>query len=97
MGWKDWSYWLRGGVIGLIIGIILLIIGYILPLLICPDFFRVGPVYPTNQPICFSLISNPLRTHAPFPTILLPWIIFILILALLGSLIGFIVGKIKQK
>ena len=27
MGWKNWPYWLRGGLIGIIVGIILLSIG----------------------------------------------------------------------
>jgi len=85
--------WLKGGLWGILLGIIILIISYVLPLLICPDFFRAGPAYPTDQPFCSFLINNPVRSHSPFPKILLIWIPCIIIPALIGSFIGLINKK----
>ena len=43
---------------GLIVGIILWVLLYLSLSFVCPDFFYVGPLYPTDQPICHFLIVN---------------------------------------
>jgi hypothetical protein len=72
--------WIKWTLLGFVI-IILLILGFALPSLICPDFFRMGPAYPTDQPFCSWLIRNPLHTW-------IPWLI-------VTAIIGLIIGKIK--
>ena len=89
--------WLKGALIGVGIGIVLLIISYILPLFICPDFFRTGPSYPTDQLVCSLLINNPLRVHYPFPKIFLVWIPWTLATMIIGAVIGLIYDKSKKR
>ena len=65
--------WLKGGIWGAIIGILLALLGSrILSWFICPDFFRIGPNYPTDQLFCSFLISN----HYSLSITLLIWIFF---------------------
>lgn len=51
MGWKDW---IKGLVIGVVIDVIL----FLIQNNVCSDFYRIGPAYPTNQPICYFLTVN---------------------------------------
>lgn len=39
IGWKDWPFWLKGGLIGLIVYIIIGIISYLLSLIPCGEVF----------------------------------------------------------
>ena len=93
MGWKNLSYWLKGGIIGIIVLIILFIIGLILDLIIRPSFF----------PYTFMMIFLPL---IPFMFIIEAFGIdfgdvFLFIAPpayfTIGVIIGLIVGKIKSK
>lgn len=90
-------YWLRGGGVGLGISLITIIFSYIIPIVACPDFFRIGIEYPNNQPICNLLFFNPIRSHYPFPQILNEWVPIILILVLIGLVCGWLYGKIKNR
>jgi len=74
-------YWLRGGVAGLILGIFV----WILPQIFCSDFYRIGPAYPTDQPICYSLVVNQ------------QWVEIAIVLLILGVLIGWIYGKARNR
>jgi hypothetical protein len=81
---------------GLIIGVIIIILSYLIPGIFCPMrlYFPAPPgtviqPYAEEHPICAALIANPLASHAPFPNILLPWVIFLII----TTVIGWIVGK----
>jgi len=81
---KQKRYWLRGGIFGLM----LVILALVFPPIFCPDFYKIGPSYPTDQPICYSLIvglDNARQIE-----------IRILIIAL-GVLAGWFYGKIKNK
>lgn len=51
---KTKNYSLRGGLIGVALAIII----WILPKIVCSDFYRFGPAYPTDQPICYVLVVN---------------------------------------
>ena len=93
MGWKNLSYWLKGGIIGIIVLIILLIIGFILDLTIQSSFF----------PYTLMMIFIPL---IPFVLIIEAFgigfedVIFFITLPayfIIGAVIGWIVGKIKSK
>ena len=77
---KTKNYLLRGG----LIGIILAIITWILPQFACSDFFRIGPAYPTDQPICYALIVNG------------RWIEIAIGLVIICLLIGWVYGR-KQR
>lgn len=73
--------WVKGALIGFVIGVLL----YFSLSFICSDFYRIGPMYPTDQPIChFLVVQN-------------GWIYGIVMMILLGALIGFVIGKYKSK
>ena len=79
------SYWLKGGIIGLIVGILLTILLIVFSPTICGQFIsEVESVYQSQGIACnYNLIKN-LFLAIP------------VISALIGVIIGFIVGKIKQ-
>lgn len=80
MGWKNLSYWLKGGIIALIIDIFLSIV----ITSSCSDFYRIGPDYPTNQPLCYYLIVNEKILELS------------IIILILGILIGWLYGRNKK-
>ena len=73
-------------------GVVTIVLSYLLPGLFCADFFRTGPP-PTDQPLRALLVSNPLRSHAPFPRILFPWILCVTTTVVLGWAIGRLKGR----
>jgi len=85
MGWKNLSYWLRGGVIGIIIYIVLLPFAFIFP----PPYYIIS---------LLTIPLNPILNSGIFGDNV---IVFIIIkgiyLFLLSALIGLVIGKIKQK
>jgi len=99
MCWKKMPGWLKGT----IVGIIIIILSYLVPAIFCPTILYASlpmiqegtslPNYAEGHPICSILIANPLASHYPFPKILLPWIIFLII----TSAIGWIIGKVTKK
>ena len=74
---KTKNYTLRGA----IIGIVLAIVTWVLPQFVCSDFYRIGPDYPTDQPICYALVVNG------------RWIEIAIGLVILGLLIGWAYGR----
>ncbi|MBS3114557.1 hypothetical protein J4448_05640 [Candidatus Woesearchaeota archaeon] len=101
MGWKDWPYWLKGGVIA--VGIIILVIVFLVPFGES-DLLGVGSVHssgggpywmlPFLPGFILVLIFNP--STKPLGYFLFygtPLILYFLI----GAVIGWIVGKIKSK
>jgi len=87
MGWKDWPYWLKGGIIGTVLAtLIILIVGFI-ALSIC---YENCPPFIKNSLFIFIL-----------PSYFLPGVIadvaIIIWNFLIGALIGFIYGKIKSR
>jgi hypothetical protein len=87
MGWKNWSYWVKGGVIGLVVLIILVAI----EMFYCPEFVKLGY---SKQSIC-SLVRSVGFDFGGGSTV--SWTIFFVSFLLIGALIGFIYGKIKQR
>jgi hypothetical protein len=91
------KYWLRGGIIGFCVAIFVIILSYLIPIIFCSDFFRIGPLVPQDQSICqFLVISNSLRSHYFFPRILLEWLPAFYILVPISAIIGWLYGKIRN-
>ena len=94
MSWKDWSYWLKGGIIALLIPIILVILFFFdieKPLYIVPYLDFIGLIS------CGGILDYPSRCSGGdfsnaiyFLTIPLSWI-------MIGMFVGWIYGKIKSK
>jgi len=82
MCWKKLPYWLKGGIIGLIVGIVVVLINLI------KNKFQ----------FCYTLISEiggfGIITICDY--IWRDYVLPFLIIVLIGIVIGFIVGKIKQ-
>ena len=95
MGWKDWSYWLKGGIIGLILFFLVLII---VSLKLNSDFAFIV-YFLLWMPLLFledsALFFYQIEGY-PQPTIL--GIVCIgIVYFLVGSLLGWIVGKVKSR
>ena len=86
MGWKDWSYWLKGGLIGLFLTIVFLIIALPTWTVINWDAVGAGGTYNT---ILGSKLLGQIIVSSGFSILLVP--------ILLAALIGYIYGKIKSK
>ena len=93
MGWKNWSYWLKGGVIGLVVLVIL----YIILMAASARWICEYNEYNDSGNVC----SNAQVLH----TFLLPissasfigaTIITVLIIFVLAALIGGMYGKLKN-
>jgi len=87
MGWKNWPYWLRGGFIGFLIGLILVLIMFG----ITPEFnnYIIYPMYILCQgglECTFSLFGFVLSV-----------IINLILFFIIGSLIGLVFGKIRSR
>ncbi len=101
MGWKNWSYWLRGGIIGLFIGTIIAVFyfanAYIIKNIMLDSFFTKIIYYNFNfidyQAIKWSIKLGLCKAEncIVLPFVLLFEVIFV------GAIIGFIIGKIKQR
>jgi len=70
----------KRGIVGAIAGII---VGISTPIA-CSDFYRTGPAYPTDQPVCYWLVVNG------------RWQETGIVLLILGILIGWLYGKIRK-
>ena len=92
MRWKNWPYWLRGGIIALLVIIILVLIGFkfsifivgFIPGYIILTFF--GPILQDFFPTLFSTGDN--------------WFYYLLgviISLIIGAIIGIIIRKIKSR
>lgn len=84
MGWRNWSYWLRGG----IITIVLYIIFYILFILI-----REEGVFPPTLAGNLIYVIN----ISFYLVLLIGTILDLLLVFLIGAFIGLIYGKFKQR
>ena len=83
MGWKEWSYLLRGG---LIAGILGLLIWFLSPLIFEEDFLLV--------PLCYF---RSVGEGGAYCYLLTGHISNFIISFIFGSLIGWIYGKLKEK
>ena len=105
MGWKDWPYWVKGGIIFAFIGLFVLcyfvffekIPGISVP---CPWESQPGESPSSIEIFCDKLprsIDGWLQwEYYPFKAFLIRFI-FIIVFVMVGLLIGWIYGKIKAK
>ena len=85
MGWKNLPYWLKGGIIGGISGILLAILGQHFVLIRSASFLALILIYVFPVGHYFS------------PIIILIGLINFITYMILGALIGYIYGKIKNR
>ena len=82
MGWKDWSYAVRGAIIGVVVGLLRIIFGNIFTY-----------IYFSNSKL---LNVNPSFGAEGLARIIIYAIPVLFIYFLIGALIGWIIGKIKS-
>ncbi|KKU78193.1 MAG: hypothetical protein UY03_C0002G0019 [Parcubacteria group bacterium GW2011_GWA2_47_64] len=98
MNWKNWPYWLRGGVIGGGVTLVFIALFYTCVWtttpggFICLPLLFVSPILPFA--ILFDELNPTLQYQLPF--ILVP-IVSIVSWFIASSFIGFLVGHIKSK
>ena len=105
MGWKELPYWIKGGIIGLVIGIV----GSIFSSLFIPPLgkpiienFSLRLLFLQFVAISVLLALSGIfgcnfKRDACTPEILLGYTITIIVFALLGTLIGLIIGNVILK
>ena len=95
MAWKDWSYWLKGGVILGIIAIVVEVIDLVAGKIFCSDPFAGNGaslcLFPTR------VIELPIVMMIGIQNNLIILITSIVIWFLIGTIIGWIYGKIKGR
>ena len=96
MGWKNWPYWLKGGIIATLIYIIVSV--YTLPQLNLPTPLGIKQLlglilFPSY--LVYFIIGAFIRVTST--TIILIDIISIPLYFIIGAIIGLIYGKIKKK
>jgi hypothetical protein len=101
MAWKDWPYWLRGGIIGIIVMISYAVLGWVVTRIM---LLTIGDIPKGLPDIMYMIGSTPdflamivckgycigEEGMAGIITAPISWFID-------GAIIGFIVGKIKSK
>lgn len=100
MKWKDWSSWLKGGIIGMCIGIFGIIIGSLLWIPYENDFLFLSGF---SAPLVLSLWTacgpnnSCQNVGLGILFFILGNLIILLIYFLIGAVIGRLIGKIKSK
>jgi hypothetical protein len=96
MGWKEWPTWLKGGVIGLILSVLFLI-----GLIICASSSLGSGSYGCINfifPLFFgAFMASILNIQNKFVGYFVIGFTNLIIYFLIGALIGWIVGKIKNR
>lgn len=94
MSFKDWPYWLKGGIIGLIILFILYIFSYFSHIIsnINLEFIFTFTINILAMPT--FLVITRFVTDKPTLFLLIPSIIIYYFL--IGVIVGWIIGKIKR-
>ncbi len=105
MGWKNWSYWVKGGIILGLIYFIPLLIQLLSNLVFCHYLIEECKlIYGAN---IFAIYSLPNKIYLSLTFIdtipslyvglIIRLIIYFIFAFIIGALIGWIYGKIKQK
>ncbi len=98
MGWKNWPYWIRGGLLGAIITIIgyifIIMVGIGFPILFyIPDIIIALPYRFIAKSFVYNILGSNLGSYV----LLFSYIIAIFPNFIIGAIIGLIIGKIKSK
>ena len=103
MGWKSWPYWLRGGLIGVIITVITgflismtsayPLVGILYYLFTIPDLVIALPY----RSIARFFVYDVFGLNIGFYVLIGSYIIGIIPNFIIGAIIGLIMGKIKNK
>ena len=106
MGWKEWPYWLKGGILGVMSSIIIVPVSLWLTMLfaftheIQHNFLAKslsGILFCAVLPLFLSAVIRNAFGLSNFWVFLLAIPIFSVYYFLIGALIGLIVSKIKSK
>jgi len=101
MGWKNWPYWLKGGLIGVGIGIILAVIG-IIAVIERPlageflYFVQLIGIFGLGSFLQTDCVGEACFGNVFIALILMP-IGYLIKGLLVGAITGWVVGKIKAK
>ena len=95
MGWKDWPVWLKGGVIGVIIELIIFIFVYTFNYFVYNHLFNYFSK--ETSILIGNLIIFPLYIMLGLQPNWISYIVCFMIYFLIGAIIGFIVGKIRNR
>jgi hypothetical protein len=86
MSWKDWPYWVRGGVIGVLVY-------FILALLVVTYIFSVATSSDDGLALIVIFLPGLWLTQKSIFALLINLLSFFII----GAIIGWIIGKIKER
>ena len=95
MGWKDWSYWLKGGIIGILISLVFLASSYFTGQIKIVSYINQCLIPPCSSDLHFYLFSN--SNFLFVREFLISMIVILICCFIIGSFIGWIVGKIKSR
>ena len=102
MGWREWPYWLKGGLIGLVIAISLFTLSFLSECrnlgvsVNCPFWLFFILVLPYFL-ISLMIAAISFKLGLTIPTGIILGFIGYSIYILIGAFIGWIYGKIKQR
>jgi len=100
MGWKEWPYWLKGGIMGLIVYLIIFGLFFIVSLNCRKGFcgyISINTVLYFFVSIIFLILNIDIIPYLSNPLAILFILVNLTAVFVIGSLIGFIIGKIKSR
>ncbi len=96
MGWKNWSYWVRGGVIVLSIQILLILISFIGHIMGLFSFFIVISIFAGIGSIILNSLGLGVNSSVTL-NIVVNLLVTLIVVFIFGAIIGWIYGKIKNR
>ena len=100
MGWKNWSYWLKGGIIGLVIFLIITVLFQLLTssISVVPTRSNLFVYFLMPGIISALMWCGDCQAKGGEPIMIsMMVVISIITYFLIGAIIGYIYGKIKNK
>ena len=97
MAWRDWTYWLKGGIIGVILGILVsLAFLFGLTILSLPGIILAYILAPVDQLLLVIFAGNNGYVNETVGYLFIT-ISAVIEFFVIGAIIGLIYGKIKKK
>ncbi len=102
MGWKDWSYWAKGGVLGIIISLLGSLLAFIIDYFELYNYLNLNFLEKIISVNILGSIGQLIPNDWPISILMILFFIIgfggrILSYFIIGSIIGWIYGKIKSK